>query len=206
MNSQFRSLREQAEVVRSELDEVVRRLADARRAYFENRTEASAEALDHVQQQASSLMQKFTDLRVAMEKASGLPPEVLRQLGSPKPRPAQDNLLRESLRSDLIPPTGLFDDELPKSLERLSSLLPNHWLHDLDDKACRLTFLCDPEAFLSLTKGVRAESEQPLVHRFKQAIRVAKDYVEGHPFFDHFAGALLAPSLAQLGSRLALIA
>ena len=58
---------------------------------------------------------------------------------------------------------------------------------------------------LSLVKGLRRQSEFPKIHRFLQTLRVAIDYVNGHPAYDHFAGALLVPQLTSLGSKLALL-
>jgi hypothetical protein len=55
---------------------------------------------------------------------------------------------------------------------------------------------------LSLVKGLRRQSEFPEIHRFQQALRVAADYVNEHPAYDHFAAALLVPQLTHLGSKL----
>jgi hypothetical protein len=57
------------------------------------------------------------------------------------------------------------------------------------------------DAFLSLTKGLRLESAHGLVHRFRQALHVSRDYLEGNPLYDHFAGALLVPTIIQLALR-----
>src|ERR1700730_4081220 len=58
---------------------------------------------------------------------------------------------------------------------------------------------------LSLVKGIRRQSAFPEIHRFLQTLRVATDYLNGHPAYDHFGGALLVPQLTSLGSKLTVL-
>jgi hypothetical protein len=94
------------------------------------------------------------------------------------------------------------DALLPNALDRLLSLLPGGWLSEEPKSGTRIEALLQPDAFLSLTKGLRLESETSPVHRLRQAIYVSQDYLEGDPLYDHFAGALLVPTLVQLVDEL----
>ena len=100
-----------------------------------------------------------------------------------------------------MPPRPDLDSLLPKALDAVRRLLPPGWVEEQPPELCRLDNLAKPDSILSLTKGLRPESELPAMHRFRQAIRVSHDFLSEHLAYDHFAGATLVPSLVQLGSQ-----
>jgi hypothetical protein len=75
------------------------------------------------------------------------------------------------------------------------------WLRADFGSQHRLSQMWNGEA-LSIVKGVRPESEVPAIHRFLQALRVCQDFLDANPYYDHFAGALLVPQIAALGTHL----
>jgi hypothetical protein len=112
-----------------------------------------------------------------------------------------DHLPRQNLTVDQVESTADIDALLPDALDRIESLLPNGWLDEEPREASRMAALLEPEAFLSLTKGSRIDSEKSALHRFRQAIFLARDYLEGHRLYDHFAGAALVPTIVRLAMQ-----
>jgi len=134
--------------------------------------------------------------------ASGLPTELFDAVLDEERQPSgQAQMSRDNLRAELVGTTFNLDDALPQAIEHVESLLPSGWLNEQPRSATRIDDLLQPDAFLSLTRGVRLDSEVSPVHRFRQALHVAKDYSEGHPLYDHFAGALLVPMVVQLARQ-----
>ncbi len=113
-----------------------------------------------------------------------------------RPR-GRDQLPRENLTVDRVASTADIDEFLPHAIEHVERMLPKGWLDEEPASATRITALTEPDAMLSLTKGLRLESERSPVHRLRQAINVSKDYVAANPLFDHFVGAQLVSSMAQ---------
>lgn len=200
MIEEFQELLTQIEAVRKELDGILVKLVEARRKFHANPSEQTEATLDEVQRSASNLQSEYSRLIALLPSASGLSPEEFERLSQPaEPANRNDNHLdRANLTADRISPSAYVDDYLADALERVMYLLPGGWLEEEPKEAARVNSLSRPDAFLSLTKAVRRESENPAIHRLRQIIYVARDYLKGERFYDHFAGALLVPTLTKL--------
>lgn len=200
MTEEFQKLLEQIGDVKTELDGVLVKLVEARRNYHASPSEQAEAALDDIQEKASHLQNEYSRLIALLPAASGLPPEYFESLSLPadSARRNDDHLDRANLTADQIPASAYVDDYLAAALERVVSLLPGGWLEEESEEAARAHSLSQPDAFLSLTKGVRRESEHCGIHRLRQTIYVARDYLNGEFFYDQFAGALLVPTLTKL--------
>jgi hypothetical protein len=200
MTEEFQELLTQIEAVRDELDGILVELVEARRKFHAHPSEQTEATLDEIQESASLLQSEYSRLVALLPAASGLSPEELERLSQPA-QPARRNdghLDRANLTADRIPASAYVDDYLAAALERVMCLLPGGWLEEEPKEAARVSSLSGPDAFLSLTKGVRRESESPPIHRLRQTLYVARDYLNGELFYDQFAGALLVPTLTKL--------
>ena len=147
--------------------------------------------------------------------------------GDPEPRIQRRDLTKESVAT-----TDDIDDVLADSVDNLRRIIDVDWLEPADARVARFPaagslprqkgrvgfrsslglqtqtseydqrIWSDPYRFV---RGLRPESEFPPVHRFAQAILVAQDYLDTDLGYDHFAGALLVPQIASLGSKLDLL-
>lgn len=116
------------------------------------------------------------------------------------PDSRERRLRLEQMRPGLISPTGSIEDVLPAALEALLSLVPPRWLSEQAQNGChRLgkAYLDEP---LSIVSGMRVASEAAPIHRYAQALLVAKDFAERRVGFDFHAGGLLVPTVARLGA------
>lgn len=175
-------------------------VAARRRAATENTPEAHA-ALEAVVAQMRLAMDDVEAASAHLGRVAGLPEQSARPRVDPRVDPV-DRRSRASLTSEQIEATGDLDDVLPRSIEALLSLVPPGWRAEEPASLFRLDDQADPEAFLSLVKGLRRESEFPVGHRFRQALQVCEDYLATDVRFDHFAGATLVSQTAQLGYAL----
>lgn len=199
-SAEFSELRKRADELEQEMKTVLPRLAEARKKYMRSRSEADEIELDRIQSLAENLQSRFRVLGEAMERASGLPAEIIEQLKhSEIDGDSKSRLLREDLVEDEVAVTGLVDDYLPEAVENLMRLLPENWLNDEADFSHRLDSIMSPGECLSLVKGLRVSSEFPSLHRLRQIIRVSLDYLNDEAAYDHFAGATIVPQVAQLG-------
>lgn len=157
----------------------------------------------NIQSEVSALHEESGRLTDELRQASGLPLDAFEEVDAYEPEysPGRDQLLRENLTSEHIKPTADIDAFLPQALDRVLSLLPRGWLDQEPETATRIDALLQRDSFLSLTKGLRVESESSPVHRLRQAIRVSRDYLEANPLYDHFAGAQLVPALVKLAMQ-----
>lgn len=80
--------------------------------------------------------------------------------------------------------------------------MPAGWLEAEPFDVTRLSNVSRYDGFLSLTKGTSREAEFPDIHRLRQAIYVADDYVKSVPTFDHFAAPMLIATLLQFADAL----
>lgn len=202
MKERFKELLAEVERIDGEMKRVLPELAAARGRFSDDPTEANRAAMDEIQGLASRLQQRFSEVVEEMPGASGLPPEKLAAaVRDDEAVPFVDQLPRRSLTEDLVTASLDIDAILPEALTHVEGLLPKGWLEEEPREATRLDALARPGAFLSLTKGLRKESELPPVHRLRQAINVCRDLVAAEPFYDHFAGPMLVPSVVQLARR-----
>lgn len=198
MTEEFQELLGQIGTVKTDLDGVLVKLVEARRNYHASPSEKAVAALDDVQEKASHLRNEYSRLIALPPAASGLPLEYFENLSLPaEPARRYDNHLdRANLTVDQISASAYVDDYLAAALERVMFLLPGGWLEEEPEEAARVRALSGPGAFLSFTKGVWRESCG--IHRLRQAIYVARDYLNGEFFYDQFAVALLVPTLKKL--------
>lgn len=202
----FSGLIAEAERLASEIKALLPRLAATRRAYFRSRTPEARAEMERVQALAEELNAQHGALRDDLRRASGLPEEILDAIEAPAPpRDRKDRLLRRDLVDEDVDTTGVVDDLLPEAIDRFMRVLPSGWLAADMDIPHRIETLIEGTACLSLVRGLRPESELSPLHRARQMLRVAQDFQNDHPAYDHFAGATLVPQLAQLGTKLPLL-
>jgi hypothetical protein len=197
------SLKRQADEVRDELQLLIPQIAEARRAYFKSREEQSKHTLLAIEQRGVILNDRMVDIVTRMQGVLGLSDEDFKAVerqhrtGDSVPRER-----REQLTVDKVESSGTVQDLLAASFERLVSMVDAHRVKEY--AALPAPHLYGPTGNfpLSLVRGIRPESEYPSIHRFAQAITVARDCLEENPLYDHFAGAMLVPQIAQLAARL----
>src|SRR5262245_49820931 len=199
------SLAAQAQALQKEVKRRLPELSEARRKHARSRSENDRVELDRVEASVGELFARFKATVDEMSKASGIPKEVLEALGERGWREgAEDRLARKDLVDGEVAVTGLVETRLAEALEELSRLVPRQWL-DEEPRNDSTVRLAQGKECLSLVKGLRPGSEFPEMHRFRQAMRVTKDFAESRPGYDHFAGATLVPQTVQLGSRLTVL-
>jgi hypothetical protein len=173
-----------------------------RAKYFKTRASTDRAELERIESEVQSGWNR--SVRLLEEIKSELPPEIARQLGQEAQwqEGSENKVSRNDLVESNVAITGNFDDYLPKALDDLIKLMPNGWLDQEDPAPTRIGNLFNGTECLSLIKGMRPESELNPVHRLRQALLVASDYMNNEPNYDHFGGALLVPQTAYLGSKL----
>lgn len=187
------------------VEELVPRLAEARRNYARTRSDADRLQLDDIQHEASKRLAAFDEALASVQAATGFPPELFEQMAAPELRGDRtDRRRRATLTADEVEPTACVDDNLAHALERLTARLPAGWLELEPAELFRLP-ADEVDRPFSIVKGFRPESERPGGHRLRQMIYVARDRLAEDPRYDHFAGALLVPQLTRLGMRLELL-
>jgi hypothetical protein len=192
----------EAKKLGEEIKSLLPQLLGARKKWLRSRNEADAQTLDATQAQVSTLSSRHKLVLEEMQRLSGIPEEVFEALENAQVRGDADaRILRDELTADKVATTADIDKVLPTALEGILRLVNPKWLRAEMNEQHRLSEITTDQP-LSLVKGLRRQSEFPETHRFLQAIRVATDRVNGHPVYDHFAGALLVPQLASLGSKL----
>ncbi len=203
MRKEFEDLIARINQIHKQLQPLLPKLAVARHDYMVSQTAENKEALDQIESEALALHKESERLINELPHASGLPPDAFNKADTDEAErhPRRDQMLRENLTADRVKSTADIDALLPQALDRIDSLLPEGWLDEEPEAATRIGALMRPDAFLSLTKGLRLESEYSRVHRLRQAIRVSRDYLEANPLYDHFAGALLVPAMVQLARQ-----
>lgn len=173
-------------------------LEAARQAYAADRTDARKSDLDRLQRDVEAANAAFREAVGALGELLGVDPDaVVSSLTGDR----VERTSRASLTQDRLAPTATIDDLLPAALDALLSRLPKGWL-DAETGPVGLEALLEPDAILSITKGMRPDSEAPTVHRFRQALRISQDFLADAPGYDHFAGATLAPTITKLGGML----
>jgi hypothetical protein len=111
------------------------------------------------------------------------------------------HLPRRNLTQEQIATTADLDSHLPQALDAIRRLLPSGWVEEESPELSRLDHLAKPESILSLTKGLRPESELPSIHRFRQAIRVSRLFVRAcglRPFCGCDPCPIAGPTWPQL--------
>ena len=195
------TLQAQADRLQEQVKLLLPRLAEARRRYAVTKTATDRTQFESIREEASMLEAKLDAIVDAMIAATGVSSELFRTIDELDAETDLSHLPRRSLTEDRIASTADLDSLLPKALDAVCRLLPPGWVKEEPAELCRLDNLAQPDSILSLTKGLRPESEFSAVHRFRQAIRVSRDRLSKHLAYDHFAGATLVPSLVQLGSQ-----
>jgi hypothetical protein len=193
------------------LDELKRRTAErlpdlvkARRQFFRTRSKTDQEALQQIERDLAELSDEFSAALSEFEADSGIDPALLDEYEKAQTERYQRDLSRASLVDARVQATRSLDTNVSEALGHLRELVPLAWLDAESHEASRLHFT-DMNDFLSLTKGQRTQSEMPSIHRFRQMLFVASDFCASAPRFDHFAGATIVPTIARLGTRLALL-
>ena len=180
-------------------------VAAARRRYFASRNAEDRRLLEEIERRVGILHARYSEIATELQESSGIPEEVFAAMerepaaGDPEPRIQRRDLTKESVAT-----TDDIGDVLADSVDNLRRIIDVDWLEEFSGSRHKLRPE-DLERPLSLVRGLRPESEFPPVHRFAQAILVAQDYLDTDLGYDHFAGALLVPQIASLGSKLDLL-
>jgi len=193
------------EKLKGELDTLMPQIAQARRVFAKERSEKARTAMEVVEQRAQELNAQFGRALREMQDAIGLTDADVDELERLDIADAYDKvsrIRRNDLAAEGVPSTGHVDESLAAHFEELLSLVGARHLDALGRlQAPRLIDLAGGSP-LSLVRGIRPESEQAGMHRFSQALLLAKDLLAGEILYDHFAGAMLVPQVARLAERL----
>lgn len=182
-------------------------LAAARRKYFATRSEEDRAALDRVQALVEDLRDRHGALREHLRGASGLPDDILNAVEQGSEDDFDPSTIsRTDLAGDKIAPTALIEALLPQALLNLEAIVPRKWQAEQSDIQHGMQDLISGRNSLSLVKGLRPETEDSALHRFRQMLRVSRDWLGQEPTYDIFAGSLLVPQLVALGTNLPLLA
>jgi hypothetical protein len=191
----------QVQAAKAELEASFIDLDAARRQFAKSKSDDDKSTMDTAQVQSSRLLniygERVTALQAMLEVTDEELAEVEVERGS-----GREQLPRRALTADQVVTTADVNGGLAQAIETIEQLLPAGWLDEEPVHAGRLDDLFGPDAVLSITKGLRPESERPRLHRFRQALNCARDYRDGNLSYDHFAGALHVPTLVQLATQL----
>jgi hypothetical protein len=206
MDPDLKKAIDRAHEISSQIKKLNYEIAAATKEYYENKTNDKAKThLKSLEERAIELNIELGKSLAEAQRIAGIPDELLEALEEDMiGGDGEIRIKRESLTIDKLPPTELFDKVLPQGLERIFRLVNLKWLNSQRDLFNKMkdSFLQSP---LSIVRGLRLESEFPLIHRFAQAIFVCEDYLNKEQSTDMFAAALLVPQTAILGWRLPLL-
>jgi hypothetical protein len=194
-------LKEELDVAEASVRALIKVLDAARRRYARTRSDEDRAAMDAAQAEAERLHNAYAQLVQRLQKRSCITAEELAKNEADRAS-GMDQLPRSALTADKIKSTADLDALLPRALEAIERLLPAEWIDEEAPNFARLDEVFCSDGVLSITKGLRPESEKPPLHRLRQAIYTARDYLDGNLHYDHFAGAIHIPTLAQLGAEL----
>jgi len=181
-----------------EFDALLPALAAARRTYMRTGSEADRIEMERLESLGADLALRHGSLYDRLKAASGLPVEVLEAIDRPQVQlDSKSRMRREDLQINEVETTGFMDRHLAGAVEKVERLLPAGWADEQSEVPHRLCALFNGTECLSLVKGLRPESEMSSLHRTRQMLRIAKDYLANEPVYDHFGGALLVPQLAR---------
>jgi hypothetical protein len=195
------------EQYKRDMQDLLPRVAQARRDYFRDRNEAALNAMQSLEERAQELHATLGPVLSELQAAIGLSDEDVEALEREDLRvgDAEPRLRRDDLAVEKIASTGSLEASLESSLDRLLASIGPRQLKLIEGMPPpRLTDLA-AGAPLSLVRGIRPESEHPRIHRFAQSIVLAQDLRNEHPLYDHFAGAMAVTQLARLSERLPLL-
>ncbi len=196
------ALNRDAAALHEQIKAVLPELAEARRRYAKSMSADDRQHMDEVQARLGALHFRFSEIVKEMQKVVGISDEMLDQLEKEQNLGDQPQRLeRGQLTAAAVPSNARIEDLLGNSIDRLRRIVDPAWLEKMRGLPHRLV----PDLFenpLSLVRGLRPESEFPLIHRFAQAMLVGQDFLEENIAYDHFAGAMLVPQIASLGSKL----
>ncbi len=174
-------------------------LEAARQAYCASSTDENRTAMEQLETKLQALLDVSNQLHAVAEQRTGLTEEIIEAFA--QPRQSEDRCARETLTAEKIAPNAHVEDYLAAGIDAICSYLPPQWLESEPADAARLIDITQNGAFLSLTRGLRIESESSNAHRLRRAIRASQDYLAGTLSYDHFAGATLVPTIAQFGRQ-----
>ena len=189
--------------VQREIDALLPALAASRRNYMRTRTEADHDEMKRLEQIGADLVRRHALLYDRLKATSGLSEEMLAALDEPQTLlDSKNRIKRKDLQIGEVKTTGFIERYLADAVEKIERLLPARWANEQGEISHRLDALFNGTECLSLVKGLRVESENSPLHRTRQMLRVAKDYLADEPVYDHFGGALLVPQLARFDTCL----
>ena len=199
----FYRLCAQATEIRTRVAALLPAILTARRTFMRTRTDADRAEMERLEQEGAELMSRHHALAEPLRLAAGISQEILAELDKPQiSGDGPNRMSRDSLRREAVDTTGYFDRHLEGAISELTALLPPDWASEQDEVPSRLDSLVSGDDCLSIVKGLRPESEFSPLHRLRQSLRLARDFIDGVPTYDHFAGATLVPQLARFGDLL----
>jgi hypothetical protein len=201
--ARFRDLQRDVDRLRIDIRARFPALTEARRLYFRTRADEDRSRLEQIQSEIDSMSRQIDRCLDEMETTVGLPPGTMERIEA-RLREERDRGLDQLPRRNLVAeqvPTTSYSSDFSGALHQFTKLLPQGWLEAEALELATLRSLMIPGAFLSLSKGMRRESELANVHRWRQAIKVCSDLQNDEITFDHFAGAALIPMMEQLNRK-----
>ncbi|MRS98739.1 hypothetical protein GJQ57_08725 [Ralstonia pickettii] len=204
VKSAWQALAATADAAQRELESIVPRIADARRAFAKNpRDEAAGRNLERVEAEGAAANGRLHDAVERMKELLDLTDEELEAIdaqGKTSDDPARYH--RDELTADRVATDGQADVLLAHSFEKLLSVIPASTLAEYRALRSGVPWHRETDGLLSIVKGVRPESEHPQIHRFAQAIGECRAFLANDLSYDMFAGASLIPQIARLAERI----
>lgn len=200
---QFQKLNSQILSLQSEIEELIPKLSIARREYFsENKNEENYKKLVQLEKNIGKLLDNHNELAKEAQRVSGIPEKLLTEIENEDfGFDTIEKTTRKSLTTENVLPTDLFEESLPEALEHLYQIIDASFINSRDKTKCRYgaEFLKNP---ISIVRGIRVESQFPMVHRFFQSIKVCQDFLDDRKDMDFYAASLIVPQISSLGKNL----
>lgn len=205
--SAWLALKAAADEAQRELQSIVPRIADARRAFARNPSDEDAgRDLERVEAEGAAANGRLHDVLERMKDLLELTDAELDAFDAQRKTgddPARYH--RDELTADLVATDGHADVLLARSFDKLLSIIPASTLSEYRTLRSGVPRHGETDGLLSIVKGVRPESEYPQIHRFAQAIGECHALLANDPSYDMFAGASLIPQVARLAERIEML-
>jgi len=185
--------------IRSRTTDAIRELAAAREDYYTAGQLNLRTRMDALEEKARALNAGWGERIHQLQTLCGIPDELIEAIEEELSKSDDDDrIYRSQLTQNEVPPTDSCEDFIVPALESIYHVVDKKWLETEKSKPYRFgnDFLKSP---YSLVRGARIQSENPVPHRFAQAIFVCEDFLSRHAEYDFMAGALLVPQTIQLG-------
>lgn len=202
----FHALEAKAATVKREFDSIMRRIADARRTFFQNPSDVARRQVEEAEEDGAIARDRLGVIVEEMSALLELTDEEREAIdAAEKTSDAPSRYRREELTAEQVSSDGQVEVVLERSFGRLLELIPESTLREFSKLESGTPWIKETDGLLSIVKGVVPESESPRIHRFAQSIIESHALLTNAPGYDMFAGASLIPQIARLADRLEML-